>query len=203
MPTRIDRDARKEQLAEALWQVIRDRGIGAVSVRSVAEQAGVVVGSLRHVFPTRAELLHFSAELMVTRATERINATRHAGDDERYALEILKHLLPLEPDSRAELEVNIALIAESPALPGLVAIRDHAYQGLAEVCIRVLEMLVGRPRDAQIVERARRLHALIDGLALHLLMRPPSEDSAWAIQIVRTELADAAAQLLAAAPRAG
>lgn len=51
VPRTIDRDARKEQLAEAVWRVVRERGIGAVSVRTVAEEAGVVVGSLRHVFP--------------------------------------------------------------------------------------------------------------------------------------------------------
>ncbi|WP_277246172.1 TetR/AcrR family transcriptional regulator [Micrococcus terreus] len=185
----MDRGARKAQLAEAVWRIIRDRGIGAVSVRSVAEQAGVAVGSLRHVFPTRAELLRFSAELMVQRATDRIRAIPPLDGSQEYALEVVKHLLPLEPDSRAELEVNIALIAESPALPELVIIRDHAYQELAEACTRLVEMLVGRPRDPQLVQQARRLHAIVDGLAIHLLMHPPSEDSGWAIDIVRGELA--------------
>ena len=59
MSRSIDLTARKAQLAEAVWQVILDRGISAVSVRTVAEQAGLVVGSLRHVFPTRAELLAY------------------------------------------------------------------------------------------------------------------------------------------------
>lgn len=189
MPRKIDRDARKAQLAEAVWQIVRDRGIGTVSVRSVAEQAGVAVGSLRHVFPTRAELLQFSAELMIQRATERIRAIPRPEDNQQYALEFVKHLLPLEPDSRAELEVNIALIAESPALPELVTIRDHAYQELAEACTQLGEMLASRPRDPQIVQQGRRLHAIIDGLGIHLLMHSPSEDSGWAIDIVRGELA--------------
>lgn len=194
MPRRIDRDARKAQLAEAVWRIIRDRGIGAVSVRSVADQASVAVGSLRHVFPTRAELLQFSAELMVQRATERIRAVPRPQDDQRYALEVVKQLLPLEPDSRAELEVNLALIAESPALPELLPIRDHAYQELAEACTRLVEVLVGRPRDPRIVEQGRRLHAIVDGLAIHLLMHPASEESGWAIDIVRGELARIAAK---------
>ena len=189
---RIDREARKAQLAEAVWQLVRDRGIGAVSVRSVAERAGVVVGSLRHVFPTRAELLRFSAELMVQRATARIRAVPRSGDDQQYALEVVKHLLPLEPDSRAELEVNIALIAESPALPELVHVRDLAHRELAEACTQLVEMLARRPRDPQLEQRGRRLHAIIDGLAIHLLMHPPSEDVGWALDIVRGELAEIA-----------
>ncbi|WP_201791090.1 TetR/AcrR family transcriptional regulator [Nesterenkonia sp. PF2B19] len=100
----MDRDARKNQLAEAVWQVILDQGISAVSVRTVAERAGVAVGSLRHVFPSRAELVQFSAELMVQRATDRLHATyaeaaSHA--PEARALALIREVLPLTPDTRA------------------------------------------------------------------------------------------------------
>lgn len=189
MPRKIDRDQRKAQLAEAVWRIILARGVGAVSVRSVAEEAGVAVGSLRHVFPTRAELLEFSAELMVQRARERILALPRSEDYQQYALDVLLQLLPLEPDSRAELEVNIALIAEAPALPELVTIRNHAYRQLGEACTQLVELLVQRPRDGQVLGQARRLHALIDGLAIHLLMQSTWQDNAWAVDILREELA--------------
>lgn len=189
MPRKIDRDQRKAQLAEAVWRIILALGVGAVSVRSVAEEAGVAVGSLRHVFPTRAELLEFSAELMVQRARERILALPRSEDYQQYALDVLLQLLPLEPDSRAELEVNIALIAEAPALPELVTIRNHAYRQLGEACTQLVELLVQRPRDGQVLGQARRLHALIDGLAIHLLMQSTWQDNAWAVDILREELA--------------
>lgn len=188
MPKRIDREQRKAELAEAVWRVVRERGIAAVSVRSVAEEASVVVGSLRHVFPTRAELLEFSAELMVQRAGERIQAIPRGEDDSLYVLEVLTQLLPLEPESRAEMEVNIALIAEAPALPELMAIRDEAHRQLGEACVNYVELLLRRPRDAHIIQQARRLHAIIDGLAMHLL-HSPSHDNDWAIDILRDELA--------------
>lgn len=193
MPRSIDRAARKAQLAEAVWQVILDRGISAVSVRSVADQAGLVVGSLRHVFPTRAELLAFSAELMVERATERVLATPWTDDPQQYALEVIRRLLPLAADSRAELEVNIALIAESTAQPDLTSIRDHAHHQLVEACTRLVELLAGRPRDDGIVQTAQRLHALVDGLALHLLNQELDDDADWAIDIVRDEITRIAA----------
>ncbi|QHC66703.1 TetR family transcriptional regulator [Rathayibacter sp. VKM Ac-2759] len=186
MPRTIDRDARKEQLAEAVWRVVRERGIGAVSVRTVAEEAGVVVGSLRHVFPSRAELLAFSAELMVLRATERIIATPRTGDALADAVAFLRHLLPLEPDSRAELEVNIALIAETPALPVLREIRDEAHRQLAELCLTLAQSVSGRPADTALVDAAKRLHALVDGLAVHLLLR--DGEGEWAVGVLAAEL---------------
>lgn len=187
MSRSIDLAARKAQLAEAVWQVILDRGISAVSVRTVAEQAGLVVGSLRHVFPTRAELLSFSAELMVRRATERVLATPWSDKPQQYALDVIKNLLPLEPDSRAELEVNLALVAECPAQPSLGGIRDHAHAQLLEACVRLVELLVGRKRSPSLIFAARRLHAIVDGLALHLLHGEPG-DSEWALAIVRSEI---------------
>ena len=192
MARSIDLAARKAQLAEAVWQVILDRGISAVSVRTVAEQAGVVVGSLRHVFPTRAELLSFSAELMVQRATERVVATPWSDETEKYAVDVIRQLLPLEPDSRAELEVNLALIAEAPAQPDLRDIRDHAHAQLREVCIRLVELVSGRDRDATVVTTARRLHALIDGLAVHIL-HGDADDGEWAVAILRDEISHIAA----------
>ena len=182
----LDRDARKAQLAEAVWRLVRERGISAVSVRTVAEEAGVVVGSLRHVFPTRAELVAFSAELMVARATERILATPRTGDALPDAVAMLRHLLPLEPDSRAELEVNIALIAETPALPALRGIRDQAHHELAEMCVLLCESVARRARDPELLNAAQRLHALVDGLAIHLLLREGDGD--WAVEILRAEM---------------
>src|SRR6478736_8211710 len=186
MPRMIDRDARKAELAEALWRVIVDRGIGAVSVRSVAAEAGVAVGSLRHVFPTRTELLEFSAELMVERATARIRALPVDGDPRDAALDVLRQLLPLTPDSRAELEVNIALIAEAPALPGLARIRDDADRALGAACLHLVEHLARRDADADLRREAVRLHALVDGLAIHLLVR--GGEPGWALDVLRAEV---------------
>ncbi len=192
MPRTMDTVARKAQLAEAVWRVILDNGIAAVSVRTVADRAGLAVGSLRHVFPTRAELVTFSAELMVQRATERVLAIEPREDPQEYALAILEELLPLKPDSRAELEINLALLAERTAVPELVAVRDEAHRQLAALSARVVELVSGETGTTVAARRAQRLHALVDGLALHLVHRPPDADPAWAREILRDEIASLA-----------
>ena len=126
---------------------------------------------------------------MVQRATDRVLTVREGSNPAEYVLEVLKNFLPLTADSRAELEVNIALIAESPALPQLVSIRNRAYEELGNACLRLTEKLACSPSEPELIDRARHLHAVLDGLAIHLLMEPPASDSTWAIVIIEKELA--------------
>lgn len=186
MPRRIDLAQRRAELAAAVWTTIREHGIGAVSIRAVAASAGLSVGSLRHVFPTRAELLEFSAELMLQRATERILGSPLTGVPEDDAVVLLAHLLPFEEESRVELEVNIALIAEAPALPSLAPLRDDTHRSIAGMCERLVGMLAPSADQARVSHEARRLHALIDGAALHLLADPGRAD--WTRTLLREEV---------------
>lgn len=188
MPRRIDVYERKAQFAEAVWKVARDKGIGAVSVRTVAAEAGLAVGSLRHVFPTRTGLLQFSAELMVQRATERIRSAPRTGDLRTDAVALLLHLLPLEPDSRTEMEVNVTLVAEAPGTPELVPVRDEAYRALLGLTRSLVASLAPGLDEAATDRSARRLHALVDGLALHLITDPDGTDPSWAVRILRDEV---------------
>lgn len=95
--------------------------------------------------------------------------------------------MPLSPDSRAELEINIALIAETPALPELRDVRDAATEDLFEACQLVVTGLQGSPRPTEDLV-ARRLHALVDGVALDLITQPADSGTSWAIQIIRAEI---------------
>jgi len=191
MPSRIDREARKAELAEAAWRVILRSGVSAVSVRTVAEEADLAVGSLRHVFPTRTELLVYSAKLMMERVYERIvNLPRHGGTED-YVLEVVKNLVPFTEQTRAEMDVNVALIAEATAVPELKTLRDAAHDQLASACIRLAALLREEDPEApgpEATRRGRRLHALTDGLALHLMHRDASEDKDRAVETLRDEI---------------
>lgn len=171
--------------------MILDRGITAVSVRAVAEQAGVAVGSLRHVFPTRADLMAFSADLMIHHATERVTAVLQGDDVEECAMAVIEQVLPLSNDGRAEFEVNMALMAEAAAQPELAKTRDEAHRLLSELFLRVAEMVTGMSRENnEVRQAARRLHALVDGLSFHLLHHSPEDDPGWALDIMRAEVAN-------------
>lgn len=199
------REERKARLAEATWRIIENQGIAAVSVRTVAAEAGMAVGSLRHLFPTQAQLLEFSAELMIERATARITAlttrspdgdtaidvANQAPDPIDYALAVIAEVMPLTAQSRAEFDINIALIAATPGSPGLAPIRDRTHAELLDLFARIVAMLrveTGAVPSDTAASEAKRLLALVDGLGLHLIQQPPNADTAWAVHIVRDEL---------------
>lgn len=173
MPRLIDHAKRQEELAEATWRVILRDGISAVSIRTVAAEAGVSTGSLRHIFPSKTDLLVYAMQLVDERAGMRIEAHLEEPDPRRLVLSVIRELLPLDAQRRAEMEVNIALIAEARTDERMKQVRDDAYQVLRAACRRMLAHL----RDNGLTdpginldEAATALHGLVDGLATHLLI---------------------------------
>lgn len=187
----VSREERMERLAQATWRLIAERGITAVSVRTVAEEAGVAVGSLRHLFPTQAALLEFSAKLMLDRVTARVTgiASSSGADPVGHAEATIAELMPITPSTRREFEISLALIAETPSTPGLAEIRDDAHRDLLELFARIVAVLQESDGASPSSEdEAKRLFALVDGVSLHLLHQAAGEDTAWAQRIVRDEL---------------
>lgn len=164
--------------------------MSAVSLRTVADSAAVSVGSLRHMFPTRDALLVYAAELMIERVTERIRAVKPSGDALADATTILMHLVPIDSQRRSEMEINVALVAESGADPNLVKIRAQANAEIAGLCESLLVQLRPNAPLARVEARSRKVHALVDGLAFHLVQSANDADSNWAEEIIRNELED-------------
>lgn len=175
MPKLIDHDSRREEIAEATWRVIHAQGISGVSIRTVAAEAGISTGSVRHVFPSKTDLLVHATELVGRRARARIQRHLDEPDPRRLVLSVVEELLPLDDQRRAEMEVTVALIAEAPGNDRVRQVRDASYEAVREVCRRQVARLHrdGLTAPALDVEAAATaLHAVVDGLALHLLVNP-------------------------------
>lgn len=98
MPKIVDHDARRVELSQAVWKIVGEQGMEAVTVRSVAEAAGWSVGVLSHYFPTKGSLLEFAFELEGKRVQRKLDdATRG-----RVGMDALRELvaatLPLDAE---------------------------------------------------------------------------------------------------------
>lgn len=195
MPKLIDHAQREIEVAEAAWRVAARDGVRAVSVRNVAGEAGVATASLRRAFPTQTALLAFCLDLVRRRAEARI-ARLPAVTDLDSACAVLVELLPLDDERRLEAEVQFSLGTAAFADPALRPGADAAHHDVARACRYVTQAIVQvkaatdpPPGDTPGLEQSvAELHALLDGLALHLVRQDPREPDGWALDILRRHL---------------
>ncbi|WP_129305053.1 TetR/AcrR family transcriptional regulator [Streptomyces sp. L2] len=174
MPKVVDPQARRAAVAEAVWRLILSRGWEGVSVRSVAKEAGLSAGSLRHYFATQSDVLVFAMQLVIDRVRDRVQALELQPDPAVTVLRAIEELLPLDAERRAEAEVWLAFTVRAQTEPTLRALRDTSYELLQDLCQQLVEVLTRHdPRDdLDLRVEAERLYALIDGLVVHCVIRP-------------------------------
>lgn len=173
MPKVVDPVQRRRELADAVLRVIRRDGLEHASVRNVAREAGLSMGSLRHYFTTQSELVAFAFRTVIDRIESRLAALPPEPDPRRRAERALVELLPLDAERRSENEVWLAFTARAAVDPTLRALRDAGYDALRAGCRTIVrELSAAGLAPADVTAEAVRLHALLDGLAVHAAMRP-------------------------------
>ena len=172
---RIDSESRRRELGEALWRVVLREGIEAASVRKVAAEAGISKGSLRHVFPSQSELLTFAMQLIIDEVSARVAAADAAGAVRDVVERRLQSLLVLDAETRAVFDIWLAFTGRARVDSSLRPLRDETHARVRDLCRESLETLSahGETRsDLDVGLEAERLHALIDGLAMHATLAP-------------------------------
>ncbi|EPD51518.1 hypothetical protein HMPREF1210_02116 [Paenisporosarcina sp. HGH0030] len=171
MPKQVNHEERRQIIAEATWEMIMKKGIEGTTVRAIADEANLSLGSLRHYFSSQEELLSYSMELVKERVTERIEK-KFAQDipmDEllvHFSLEII----PLDDQSRLEMTVWFHFMAN-------VQFR-HKFEGddgILQALEQLLSLLEAHGRlkpGIELQEEIETLYALVDGLAIHCLFAP-------------------------------
>ena len=197
----MDHDARRREIAAALWRVVRSTGVHDASVRTVAAEAGWSAGALRHYFSTQEALFTFALQLMTEQTSARIRALldEEQGDGLERGAQLIEQFLPLDETRRGECLVWYAFADRARLDAVLAGIREEGWHGTRYVARIVTADLTGidRPpalraqladRDAE--ERARRLHVLIDGWAVQGISYPDVVTPASLSAQVRAELSE-------------
>lgn len=175
MPKLVDRSQRKREIAEALLRLIAREGIEAVSVRTVAVEAGLSAGAVQKYFATRDELFHFAFDLAGEYIEQRW--TRVPQD---HLLTMLRSLvaeaLPLDDQRRAEVIVVLAFAARAAVLPDWA---EHLREGYEYMRAKTADFLARAQREGHVradldaAQLADVVSALADGFAQHLLQAQP------------------------------
>lgn len=179
MPKILDYEAQKNIIANATRRVISEGGLRKATVRNIAAEAGLSVGSLRHCFPNQEDLLQYAMNIIVEQVTERIDEQTAALQPEDItvdtALNIFSQLAALEEEQNAEMEVWLAFCVEAFYKPDLKLLNDKMYDSIHNVIYQVLQAMKNCGlvrRELNLEYEVEAMHLLIDGLALHRAIRP-------------------------------
>lgn len=166
MPKKVDHQARRTLIANALMRVAAEQGLEAVSLRHVAAEAGVSAGMVQHYFRTKDEMMTFALDVVRERGQARITeAVGRLGPDPSPRLllrTMIAALLPLDDRTRDDGRVALAFLAYA-------AVRPAAAPGLRDDTAQLVEFIATLlpTRDAK--PAAAGLLALMEGLGIYLL----------------------------------
>ncbi|MEU2511830.1 TetR/AcrR family transcriptional regulator [Streptomyces syringium] len=198
MPKIVDPEERRQAVAAAVLRVIGRDGLEKASLRNVADEAGLAIGSVRHYVTDQADLMTLALRELGRRVDRRIHAHAErlldpdADIDRRAGTEdLLAELLPLDRTRHEEAVLWLAFTTAARTRPELRARADALHAGMHTLVVRVLSewQRVGGLPDAVAVEvEALRLSALLDGLALQVVLQPAHVTPDDARRVLRRHL---------------
>lgn len=175
MPKIVDHDKQRMIVAEAAWRIIRRDGMEQASVRNIAEEAGISVGSMRHYFSTQSELLLYAMNLVSERVSHRVQQMSFTGSPMDNMKRLLLEFLPNTEEKLAEMEVWYAFTARSKTDPTLKELANTVYDELRKAVGSVITYLIKLDLSKPDLDKEleiERLYALVDGLGIHTVLRP-------------------------------
>ncbi|MET7756639.1 TetR/AcrR family transcriptional regulator [Streptomyces sp. NPDC005389] len=173
-PAPGDRDARREDVSETVWQVLADKGFGGLTLRAVATAMGVSTGMLMHYFPTKRALITHALDLLEKRTAERPRRAR-PGAGLATVRVMLLDILPLTPDDTARNRIWVSSWDLSLADDGLASEQADRYTRLRSSLLPHLEAardLGELPADTDLEQLAATAVAFTHGLVVQALFDP-------------------------------
>ncbi|WP_120519989.1 TetR/AcrR family transcriptional regulator [Arthrobacter celericrescens] len=180
MPKIVDAGARRQDVVDAVFRIIASDGLERASLREVADEAGLAVGSVRHYFASSDELLVHSFSVVIDRIAGRLEAALESVRQEapgspahhEAVLLLLGQLLPLDEEKAVDVCVWLAFRTAARIKPVFAPEAARSHRAVAAVVGQlVMQLLPDSEQQDILVTEAERLLATLDGLCLHALLQ--------------------------------
>lgn len=190
MPKRVDPDARREQVADAVIDEIAEHGLRSVTLARIAARTGLAIGSIRHYFgDTIREVMRFTLGVLMQRAAGR--APTLSDDPVTRIADVVTFALPTSEQERKE---NAAMVEyrvmarTDPELAADIAAMSFAAAELIRSLLR--KALADRTIDEEALHgEALLVFNLIEGFSFSsaLLAEPLREADVRAVVMATME----------------
>jgi AcrR family transcriptional regulator len=180
MPKLVEHTQRRGEILEAVWRVVRAKGLEQTTTRAIAEEAGCSLSVLAHYFGGKDEIIVQAQTAVYERIVRR--AFRIGGSLLGLAAleQALSAALPFDEEREADIRVTVAFAGAALSHPRLAEarrrshhdIRRQLYGCLAEA--RELNELRDTVSDSDVVDE---FIVIVEGSGLFgLLDGPPDSD---------------------------
>ena len=184
----VDREQRRAAVVDAARDLVVRRGRGALTVRNVAEAVGFSTTVVSHYFTDMNELLQATYTAAARRSRRRVDAAEAEDPDDLLAL--VAAVLPLDAERREDWSVWLAFWSEALVDADFAQAQRDRVRATTDRYRARLEAFVahGGRLSCPADEAARRLTAVVQGVATQAMFDPQDWPSERQFQVVRGEL---------------
>ncbi|MGH3547429.1 MAG: TetR/AcrR family transcriptional regulator [Pseudonocardiaceae bacterium] len=196
MPKQVDPVARRLDVVEALFRVVVRSGLQQTSLRAVADEAKLNIGSVRHYFDNQQELMRFAMQSMLDRVAARLyrrveelpamGALSHPRR-RQWVVDLLSELLPLDDTRRGEVIVWMEFTTAARTNPVFDDLARKSAAGTRSLVRQVLTGILRAGLDLN--AETERLTALLDGLSINAVLRPDLLSADDCVAVLHAHLA--------------
>ncbi|MDJ1131251.1 TetR/AcrR family transcriptional regulator [Streptomyces iconiensis] len=180
-------EERRQGIADAVLAVVAERGLHAISLPTVAAQAGVSVGRVQHYFPSKDELVAVAFDrantLSSARIRDKVGQDLETAPPRTVLRTVLTELVPYNHATRTHLRVRQSFAALALADEAVATRLRAQYAQLHSTLARLIarDQEAGRAVAPDPHATAVRLVALAEGLAYYVLTDITPADTARAL----------------------
>jgi AcrR family transcriptional regulator len=209
VPKFVDAVIRRQEIVDAVFRIIAADGFERASLREVADEAQLAVGSVRHYFASSDELLSHAFAVVIDRIVGRLAdadlrlAELRPGSEGHHGavLALLGEFLPLDEVRAVDACVWMAFKNAARTRPFLAAEADRSHRAVAAVVGSLILGLADGGADSAgdgtadgvdqqvLVTEAELLLAALDGLTMHALLQPEWMTARMCTDVLEAHLA--------------
>ena len=174
MPKEVDHDQRRNELADAVLRVVARGGVGSVTLREAAVEAGWSTGALNHYFDGKRDMLEGALRRAMRLIARQIREAQEIADPREALERMLSSVLPFDDTRLGFARVWLSFCGEAIAMDDI-----RTYLAKSDVAWRQnLAAVIRRGQDTrQFAENldpewiADTLGALIDGMSIRTVIQ--------------------------------
>lgn len=171
MPRVVDHDQRREAIAAAACKAIARRGIDAVTLGDIGDQADCTTGAITHYFADKDAVLLAALDLVIQRLNHRM--ARAVENDPADLRAFLAESLPLRRESREGIKVWYSFWTRTFSSAALNRRQRQMHMRWFDRLVERLNLVASAGRlehDVDIAFEAETIAALINGIGLRAVL---------------------------------